>query len=68
MVVQNLDMHFSVQTNIQFKTVLEEVNLNITSKVHCIMGKITLKATQMKKRKAVPRNEMFSYVSSMSTN
>lgn len=56
MVVQNLDMCFSVQTNIQFTTILEEVNLNIIIKVHSVMGKITLKATQMKKRKAVPRN------------
>lgn len=50
-VVQNLDVYFSVQINNQFKSILEEVNLNIMNKVHCIMGKITLKATQMKKKK-----------------
>lgn len=53
--VQNLDIHFSVQTNIRFKTILEEVNLDM-SEVHCIMGKIPLKATNIKKRKAAPRN------------
>lgn len=48
MVVQNLDMHFSVQTNMQFKIILEEINLNLTSKVFCILSKITLKGTQEK--------------------
>jgi len=55
MVVQNLDMHFSVQTNIQFKIILEKVNLNM-SKVYCIMGKVTLKTMKTKQRKTVPRN------------